>query len=141
MKLTVLGSNSAGNCYLLESSQGEILMIEAGISFKKVKQAIGFQTNKIVGCLLTHEHGDHAKELPAVLAHGIPVYSRQETFNALGVIDNPFQRNVLLYHGYKVGGFTIKPFDVKHDAVAPIVFLISHAECGTILFITDTYFV
>jgi hypothetical protein len=38
MVLKVLGSSSKGNCYILENSQ-EALIIEAGISFSKVRSA------------------------------------------------------------------------------------------------------
>lgn len=42
---------------------------------------------------------------------------------------------------YKIGTFTVVPFDVKHDALEPLGFLITHDECGTILFATDTYYI
>ena len=56
MFLRVLGSGSSGNCYLLES-ENEVLVVEAGVPFKEVKEAIDYQTSKIVGVLSSHEHG------------------------------------------------------------------------------------
>jgi len=59
MKLTVLGSSSLGNCYLLHNER-ECLIIEAGIKFLEVKKALNFKISQIVGLLVSHEHGDHA---------------------------------------------------------------------------------
>lgn len=56
MFLRVLGSGSSGNCYLLESAD-EVLVVEAGFPFADVKEAIDYQTSKIVGVLSSHEHG------------------------------------------------------------------------------------
>ena len=56
MFMKVLGSSSSGNCYLLDSGK-EVLVIEAGVPFADVKEAIGYQTSKIVGVLSSHEHG------------------------------------------------------------------------------------
>jgi hypothetical protein len=54
MELTVLGSSSEGNAYVLQ--RGRSLLLEAGIPFKKVLAALGNNVKKIVGCLITHEH-------------------------------------------------------------------------------------
>lgn len=53
-KLTVLGSSSKGNGYLLECD-GEILIIEAGWSYEKVVlPAINWEGGRVVGCLASH---------------------------------------------------------------------------------------
>ena len=59
MKLKVLGSNSLGNCYILENKD-EALILEAGIKLVNVKKALNYNISKIVGCLVSHEHNDHA---------------------------------------------------------------------------------
>jgi phosphoribosyl 1,2-cyclic phosphodiesterase len=41
---------------------------------------------------------------------------------------------------FKLGNFTVLPFDVKHDCAEPLGFLIHHPETGNVLFATDTYF-
>ena len=60
MVLKVLGSSSQGNCYILEN-RDEALIIEAGVRFIEVKKALGFDIRKVSGCLITHQHNDHAK--------------------------------------------------------------------------------
>ena len=60
MELKILGSSSSGNCYILENEK-EALIIEAGIRFIEVKKALNFNMRKVVGCLISHQHNDHAK--------------------------------------------------------------------------------
>lgn len=58
MELKILGSSSAGNCYLLDNGK-ETLMIECGVSFRKVLEGMNFDVGRIAGCIVSHEHGDH----------------------------------------------------------------------------------
>jgi len=139
MQLKVINSNSQGNAYILENDQ-EALLIECGVNFKRIKQAIDFNTEKIVGCLLSHEHGDHAKGINDVLAAGISVYASHGTHEALGTLLS--HRAVKVFSGktFTVGNFKIKAFNVQHDVKEPFGFLINHPETGTVLFLTDSYY-
>lgn len=55
-QLITIGSGSSGNCYLLNSDD-ETLVIEAGIPFREVKIALGFNVSQISGVIVTHGHG------------------------------------------------------------------------------------
>lgn len=55
MKLHILNSRSLGNSYLLQSDN-EILAIEAGVSFDKVKEVLNFDISKMVGVVVSHAH-------------------------------------------------------------------------------------
>ena len=136
MKLRVLGSNSKGNCYLLQN-ENETLIIECGISFKEIKIALDFNLRNVVGCLVTHCHGDHSKAVKDLSKSGINVYSSNGTFEALKITGI---RLVIIeaFKQFKVGGFTVMPFDVHHDVEEPLGFLINHKDMGTLLFATDT---
>ena len=140
MELKCLGSSSKGNCYILEN-QKEALILECGIPFLEVKKALNFNISKVVGALVTHEHGDHSQYVNQFLASRIPVYVSYGTGNAMkwNGLFLPF----LLKAEYKtkIGNFTILPFNVKHDAAEPLGFLIHHPETGNILFATDTYYI
>ena len=47
MTMTVIGSGSAGNCYVLQNEQ-EAIILEAGLPFgKEVKEALGWNTSKV----------------------------------------------------------------------------------------------
>lgn len=140
MKLTVLGSSSSGNCYLLHNEE-ECLVIEAGIPFKEVKKALDFHISSIVGVLVSHEHGDHTKHCKEYLDIGIGVYASLGTYEELKREPLNYFRVLNCNNSIQLRGFKIKPFAVEHDAAEPLGFLISHKEMGTLAFITDTYYV
>ena len=73
MILKVLGSSSAGNCYLLDNGK-EALVIECGMPFLEVQKAVGFGIKRIVGAIITHEHGDHARHIGKLHKYCIPTY-------------------------------------------------------------------
>lgn len=137
MKFHCLGSGSSGNCYLLEDER-ECLVIEAGLPFKEVKKAIDFEVGKIVGVLVTHEHGDHAKYAKEYIKAGIFVGMSNGTETALNTMTHPLMNPGFWY---QMGGFNITPFRVVHDAAEPLGFLIRHEKIGTLLFATDTEYI
>ena len=127
MKLKVLGSSSAGNGYILEDDR-EALLIEAGCRFSEVKKALDYNIRKVVGCVVSHEHKDHARYAEEVKAAGIPVLGG-ESIHPTKVIEPR--------RGYRLGGFRIIPLPVEHDVLC-FAFLIQHEGMGKLLFITDT---
>lgn len=128
MFLRVLGSGSSGNCYLLESAD-EVLVVEAGLPFKDVKEAIDYQTSKIVGVLSSHEHGDHRKYIDEYKNTGIP--------RVLGNEVDQYTASNSPLPPFRFGEFRVIPFDVIHD-VPCYGYLIEHKEMGKLLFVTDT---
>lgn len=141
MKLHVLGSSSSGNCYLFQSKKtGEVLAVEAGVKFNKVKKALDFNLNSIVGCIVSHEHGDHAKCVGDFINACIPCYMSQGTKHALGFSSSYWAKGLLPFEQVVINGFRVIPFPIQHDAAEPYGYLIRHEECGTVLFATDTYF-
>lgn len=138
MELIVLGSSSDGNCYLLKS-EDEVLIIEAGINFKKVQEALDFNISNIVGCLISHEHSDHSKHIRQYQKEGaINCYSSKGTFSTIIGLDNNLTTILQPLKTIKVGKFKVLPFDVQHNVREPFGFLIQHPECGNLLFVTDT---
>lgn len=142
MELTVLKSSSKGNCYILQNDT-EALVIECGVSLKEVKIAVDFNIGKIVGALVTHEHGDHAGHVEEFLCARINVWMSEGTDKALRPKISGRYLPLLLeqFKVKELGNFKIMAFDVKHDAADPVGFLIKHPEMGTVLFVTDSYFV
>jgi phosphoribosyl 1,2-cyclic phosphodiesterase len=148
MKLTVLGSSSMGNSYILQNRK-EALIIEAGIKSKDVLQALDFNVTKVVGCLVTHEHQDHAGYATDVAGLHVPVFCSQGTLDAVkqrnedafaALSISSLFKSVKAGEQFRVGGFTILPFNTVHDAAEPLGFLINHSETGNFLFATDTYY-
>jgi phosphoribosyl 1,2-cyclic phosphodiesterase len=133
MKLIISGSSSKGNSYALQSDSGEILLIEAGIHLREVKKAIGYKTSKVVGCIVSHAHGDHSKYIPEYLKAGINVSSNDEVAEKYPGVDTMYE-NIT----FRFGNFGVTPFEVEHDA-KNFGYLIHEPSYGTILFATDCY--
>lgn len=139
MKLKVISTGSKGNAYIL-SNENEALLIEAGVNIKEIKQALDFDLSKVVGCIVTHEHLDHAKSAVDVARLGIDVYCSLGTMKARSLGNINRVKQIKSREVFMVGNFKIMPFDVKHDANEPLGFLIEHPDCGKTLFLTDTYY-
>jgi phosphoribosyl 1,2-cyclic phosphodiesterase len=137
MRLRILGSSSAGNCYILENNQ-EALLIECGVNIKEVKKALDFDLSKVVGCIVTHEHGDHCKFVKNVMQAGIRVYATLKTHEAMGSYSSHRARPIDAGYSFTIGGFKVLPFSIKHEGADPVGFLINHEDCGNTLFLTDT---
>ena len=133
MTLKVLGSESAGNCYLFETDN-EALIVEAGIRLQEIKLALNFDLGKVIGCLISHSHGDHCKYARDYMKAGINVYTSKETIAAANLSGHriiPISPQPV-----QLGSFTIKCFPVPHG-VPTLGFLIKHTGAGSILFVTD----
>lgn len=143
MKLKVLGSGSAGNCYLLQREK-ETLIIECGIKYKDILKGLNFDISNIVGCIISHEHKDHCKAMRDILKAGIDVYTSLGTARAISeefYIETYHRLNFIKSEeAFKVGEFTVLPFKTQHDAAEPLGFLIYQKEIGKLLFITDSYY-
>lgn len=138
MKLHVLGSSSSGNGYVLEG-ENTALVLEAGVKFSAVKKALNFNISKIVGCIVTHEHGDHSKYAKEYVDSGIDMFLSEGTKNALKFKHHRLH-SLKPIHDVLIGDFNVKPFDVKHDCAEPFGFLIQHDKMGLAVFATDTYY-
>lgn len=140
MKLKVLGSSSSGNCYLIEA-KNEKLVLDAGINFKEVQKELNFNFTEIKGVLVTHEHMDHLKYAPNFALYGINVYASKGTFEKLNLKGHRF-KEVKALEQFKIGNFTILPFDTQHDAAEPLGYLIQYDKTGEkLLYATDTYYI
>lgn len=123
MVIKVLGSSSKGNCYLLED-EDQCLILDAGISFKEVKKAIGFKVNKIVGVLVTHSHGDHAKYVKDYEKFGIKVIQIHEDHSAVAS---------------KLGKFHVMSFRLQHDV--PCYGFLVKWDNERLIYATDTEYI
>jgi phosphoribosyl 1,2-cyclic phosphodiesterase len=139
MELRILSTGSVGNCYILENEK-EALIIELGLNFSKIKEALNFDLSKVVGALVTHEHGDHAKGMKQALGNGIECYSSQGTFQSLN-INHHNAKIIKSKQAFQIGNYKILPFNVHHDVNEPLGFLIDHEETGRCLFVTDTTYI
>jgi phosphoribosyl 1,2-cyclic phosphodiesterase len=137
MKIQVLRSSSKGNGYILTEGN-ETLVIEAGVSFSEVKQALNFNISCIKGVCISHEHGDHSKYIKEYINAGLTVLALPEVFEKWK-IKSHFAKEIELGKGYRIGNFSIIPFEAKHD-VPCVGYLIIHESYGKIIFLTDTFY-
>lgn len=123
-----LYSGSSGNVVLL-SYKNTTLLVDAGVSFKKLTDAlskIGF-SRKIDAILLSHDHSDHVKCAGVYFRKlNVPIITNYKTWeavkNSLGKVD---EKNVYLIEtgtSFSVGSIGIETFSVPHDAKDPMGF-------------------
>ena len=135
MTFTSLASSSHGNCYVVSDGETAILL-ECGISFRRIKKGLGFNLSEIRACLVSHEHKDHAKSAMDLIKSGVEVFASEGTADALGfdlitVIEDRVQ--------FRVGSLEIMPFATFHDAAEPLGFLVySRVDGERLVFATDT---
>lgn len=112
MDVNFLASSSAGNCGIVTDGK-TTLMLDAGLRFKEIQQALNFDL-AIDGVLLTHSHGDHSKAIKDLLKRGIDCYMAEETATEINATGHRV-RPVKPLQKFDIGSFTILPFDVVHD--------------------------
>lgn len=135
MMFESMASSSNGNAYIVSDGQTRLL-VECGVSYKKLKKLCGFDSAGVAGCLVSHEHKDHSKCAKDLIASGTMVYMSCGTAGALE-LENTEQ----IRHGeqFEVGTLSVVPFTTYHDAREPLGFLIRSKLDGEVLvFAADT---
>lgn len=122
MKLTVINTGSSGNCYLLEEN-GEVLILDCGVSFADIKKALGFNLMKVSGCMITHVHTDHSKSRKDFESAGIPLFT-------------PYDKGKIKDNA-QLGNFKLQAFLVPHNDTTNYGVIISHTNGQRMLYLTD----
>ena len=140
--ITHIASGSSGNCYHVTDGITQLLL-EAGIRYKTIQKKLNFAISELSGCLVTHEHGDHSKSAQELMRAGVDVYMSLGTYTGLFYPDGSFVphrfKMIKSLEQFKIGTWTILPFDTVHDATEPLGFLLSSTATGEkLLFATDT---
>ena len=135
MRFKALASSSAGNAYVVSDKETHILL-ECGISHSKLQKLSGFSLSEFQGCIVSHEHKDHAKAVLELISRGMPVYMSEGTAEAL---ETDAVNLIESMEQFNIGSFDIVPFATFHDAKEPLGFLIKSRVDGDVLaFATDT---
>lgn len=131
MRLRVFASGSKGNCLAVRGG-GKLLLVDCGLSCRELARrmaACGLSPEEVDGVLFTHDHSDHCAGL-ATFHRRFPraaLYANGETADAIasvtGVEDGwcVFETAV----PFAVGGLSVSPFSVPHDAADAVGYLIS----------------
>ena len=134
MYLKTLASGSSGNCTLIGTEEGALL-IDVGISAKRIEESLKesqVNADALSGILLTHEHIDHVTGLRVFLKHHpVPVYASRGTIHSIlhneRDIDRQLFHEVAPESTFQAGPFQVRSFPVSHDAAEPFSYRVS---CG-----------
>ena len=136
MNFNSLASSSAGNVYLTEEDGIAPLLIDPGIRFSALSRALGHSVAGLAGCLISHQHGDHAKGAAELAMRGVPIYTSRECAEALGV--DVF--HVEHAKPFNVGGWRVTAWDAVHD-VRCLSFIIDSPGGDRLMYCTDSAYV
>lgn len=135
MRVTVLGSGSAGNATLVESATTRLL-IDAGFSGKDLArrmQAVGISPESLDGIVITHDHSDHTRGM-GVLSRRfqIPLYLTRRTRAACTRLLNGHEplQEYRSQRRFRVGDLEVQPFLTVHDAADPVAVTVLHTGSG-----------
>lgn len=135
MNIKPIASGSKGNAYLADDGK-TTLLLDAGVTFKKIQEATGYETGKIAAALVTHRHGDHTAAIPQMIKRGMKIYAPVDVMNRYsGTI--PTAKGALLC----IGTFEVKPFDVPHDVPCFGWHIVSRETGEKLVYITDAEYV
>ena len=121
MNIKVFASGSGGNCMLL-SDRDTHLLIDAGISMRRVQQSLraaGLDIQDIGGVLITHEHSDHISGLKMLLKYyDLPVYAPHTVAARLcGMMPEAEEhiRVIPVGEEFPVDSLRVRAFHTPHD--------------------------
>lgn len=121
MRITTLASGSTGNCTLVTSGGGSLL-IDAGISMRRIRTALdvyGLSPGQLDGILITHEHSDHISGLSMLTKHyNIPIFAPRTVANhlrwSIAGVDERL-REIVPGEDTVIGGMSVRAFHTPHD--------------------------
>jgi|APSaa5957512493_1039668.scaffolds.fasta_scaffold01203_4 phosphoribosyl 1,2-cyclic phosphodiesterase len=130
MEIHPLYSSSSGNCCKVASSEATLL-IDAGVSYKKILEASEEDDLEISALFITHEHHDHVAGAGVVgRKQGCPIYIPEESFIAKEkIFKNCDVQFIKGGDEIKVGDMLVKAYTTKHDSKASLGYTIT--DTGT----------
>jgi phosphoribosyl 1,2-cyclic phosphodiesterase len=129
-----IASGSSGNCILVGSEQGNVL-VDVGISKKRIEEGLqrfDVSPKEVDGILITHEHSDHIQGLGVFTRkYAVPVYGTKETLRGIlqcgkcGALDSDLFHEINADVPFTIKDMTINPFRISHDALNPVAYRIA----------------
>jgi phosphoribosyl 1,2-cyclic phosphodiesterase len=83
---------------------------------------------------------DHSKAVKDIMRTGIDCYISAGTVEALGLSGHRLHI-IKAKQQFKIGTWTMLPFDTQHDAAEPLGFLLANQAGDKLLYATDTYYI
>jgi phosphoribosyl 1,2-cyclic phosphodiesterase len=142
MIINFLYSGSSGNATLIQSDDKKTnILLDAGLSLKRLKEKFDFDSISLDAILITHEHSDHIAGLgPIGRKYNCPIYLPEPSFEK---IENLLDKcNVQLINGgaeININNFEIKSFSTKHDSLGSLGYTVLDKNVNKKFgFLTDT---
>ena len=141
MEITTIASGSKGNCYLINDGEHSLLL-ECGISMNDILRGVDFKLSSVDACLVTHEHGDHAKSVANLLQSGVKVYGPAEILEYAGIKKNTYNF-AAVRPGWKVylPHWTLRIIEGHHDVPCVEYVIQSELTEEVVFYVTDTCYV
>ncbi|MGF2053662.1 MBL fold metallo-hydrolase [Vagococcus fluvialis] len=143
------GSSSDGNGYLVDDGNSQLL-IECGVSLKKILPQMKHNLTKVAGLLVSHEHRDHCKYIKKIVDEtAIDIFSTAGTREAMFEDEvlrlektDRYRFNTMTYkETVTIGTWEVTPFKLQHDVREPSGFMIDNTAGDRLIFITDSYYI
>jgi len=136
MRFASLASSSRyGNAYLVESPGGTRLLVDYGVSLRRLEDALAslnIPPSSISAILISHEHTDHTRSLrlkyPFHVRHGVrALFASAGVWNALGPLGHSVEERGIVCAGdvFWVGDLCVTALAKPHDAQEPLAFLLA----------------
>ncbi|MBT5551112.1 MAG: MBL fold metallo-hydrolase [Nitrospina sp.] len=127
----MLSSGSGGNSVYIEAD-GKRILIDAGLSEKKLSQRIAHIDRPLKGLdavFATHEHSDHIRGMgPLLRKHQIQLYTTEGTYkrasSTLGKL--PGFNTIRAGQPIEFGELMVEPYATPHDAEESVAFVIHY---------------
>ena len=146
MRVVSLASGSQGNAYCVEA-QGAVLLIDCGLCCRELTtrcRKAGFDPERIVAAVFTHNHVDHVKGLDVFHRHHpqVELFANLMTAEAIAAATGVDEMDFVPFENgqpFEVGPFEIKAFSIPHDVPDPVGYLVKAdgetyfhcTDCGT----------
>lgn len=126
-KFASIGSGSAGNCTVVIAGDS-LLLIDCGFGIRETSRRLaklGLSLEDVTAILVTHEHADHIKGVPAISRKfNTPVYMTRGTYFAKNYGRIPSLILIENYQSFSINGCDIAPVTVPHDAKEPAQYVL-----------------
>ncbi|MEG2044574.1 MAG: MBL fold metallo-hydrolase [Clostridia bacterium] len=140
-----INSGSSGNSAFIETENGYGILIDAGGSFKRIKDALtqnDVSLSKITAVLITHEHSDHTSALRVLSKNlKIPIIANKATL--LKIYNSNLEIDKNLFLELPTGAsattdyFKVKSFHTSHDSVEAVGYRVE-TNNAVVVTATDT---
>ncbi len=138
MKFFSIASSSSGNAYIIYENINNIILIDAGISYKKIVNALRFYSINVKNVkyvLITHNHSDHIKGLKTLYKNINPIIVSHKTF--IQTLNYEYDcMEFDFFNKFVLDNISICPIRLFHDTLTSgFVFEYSNKKIG---FLSDT---